>query len=195
MKGRFAVIIGHDQVERGAKAVSPLNCFEYEYNSEIARLMEKQAEDFQLQLQVFDRNKGLLTAYKQVNEWALFTPYPACAMELHFNSTTDRSARGAEVLWVSKEAEILAELTQTEVLQALYFNISSGIPPRCNRGAKQLTKGGRGYLNLSLAKVPAVIVEPFFGSNQEDCWRALGQTEEYARGLLCAAENFLKGVC
>lgn len=82
--------------------------------------------------------------------------------ELHFNASGTGKVQGCEALYFvnSKSGEELAEDF------CKIWSLKSGIP---NRFAKEIDKGGRGYGFLQKTKGTAVILEPFFGDNFDDC--------------------------
>lgn len=182
--GRLAIVVGHDKFNPGARAVYPISQYEYHYNTEIAGLMDFMAKEYQLQTRIFFRNSGLVKAYEAVNAWAENTL--CVAIELHFNSSEDRRAKGTETLYDDPQSQILATLIQGSVLIAFKRTIEQ------NRKTVLIKEGDRGHRNLALAKCPSVIVEPFFGSNKEDA--ELGHTlkKEYAECLLIATKLYFR---
>ena len=64
-----------------------------------------------------------------------------------------------------------------------------------DRGVKVLQAGDRGFGNVSAApSVPSVLVEPFFGSNQQECILAQERLGAYAESLIVAFEAFAAGL-
>ena len=60
-----------------------------------------------------------------------------------------------------------------------------------NRGVKVRREGERGFVNVSAApSTPSVLVEPFFGSNEDECRLAVEKAGEYAEGLVEAFVTF-----
>lgn len=194
IRGFLAVVIGHDQKAKGALAVEPLSCYEYDYNSEIAKLVTKLATDMGVKAQVFNRNEGLLACYENVNGW--LRNRVGCSIELHFNASENPAAMGCETLYIPENrSDLLASFVQTEVLKALYYLDSNSARPSFrqvhNRRTKALKKADRGYGNLSLLEgIAGVIAEPFFGSNTEDAKAALERKVEYATALIMASRSF-----
>lgn len=184
--GRLAIVVGHDKFQPGARAVSPINQYEYHYNTEIAGLMDSMAKDYQLQSRIFFRNSGLVKAYEAVNAWVENTP--AVAIELHFNSDVNSDIRGTETLYdnAPRESEILATLVQGAVLIAFKRKLDQ------NRRTKLIGDMDRGGKNLALANCPSVIVEPFFGSNKEDSELGNSLKKEYAECLLIATKLYFR---
>lgn len=179
---RLAVIVGHNRVARGAWAGSPLSTAEFPFNSRVAARMRDEADEYNLLCGVFLReplgsySKEIAQAYAAVERWR-----PDCCVELHFNSGP-ASATGSETLVGSDrpEGRSLANNVQEEILGALKLR---------NRTVKvaQPTDRGGGSL-YALPGVPSIIVEPFFGSNADDCLRvgSLGEdtlARAYLRGV------------
>jgi len=102
------------------------------------------------------------------------------AIELHFNAAGDSSARGTEMLYYdgSADGKRLAEALQDCVIDTL------GVPDRGLMPVKR-------YPFLQLTEMPAVICEPFFGSNRADVGRALTRLPR----LQTAYRNALIGFC
>lgn len=184
--GRLAIVVGHDKFRPGAKALAPISQYEYHFNTEIAGLMDRMSEQYQLQTRIFFRNSGLVKTYEAVNEWA--KDGGTCAIELHFNSCDDPSVRGTETLYDKepRDSQMLATLVQGAVLIAFKRKLTQ------NRRTKLIQEGDRGHTNLELAKCPSVIIEPFFGSNIEDCEIAQSNKKEYAECLLIATKLYFK---
>lgn len=199
MTRAVAIVVGHDERDKGAVAVAPLSCQEYDYNTEIAKLCLDNAPSFGLVVKVFTRNAGLKECYREVNQW-LDEMGGVCAMELHFNASDNPSVMGTETLYLNgnPHGEMFAKLVQIEVLKAIAYLDASSYDYRPNwnakhnRRTKALVCGNRGYLNLTLLdqKYAGVIVEPFFGTNPDDAKAGFDHKEAYAKALLTAARCF-----
>lgn len=103
------------------------------------------------------------------------------ALELHFNAASP-SAHGTEMLYWrnSASSKELAQCLQDSVLHT--FNTR-------DRGIKAKSTGDRGAKFLRETPCPAVIVEPFFGSNEEDWENFKDRHDELGQAL---AEGFTK---
>jgi len=84
------------------------------------------------------------------------------AIELHFNSATP-SATGHEWLYWHSSAKGKA------IAEQFSEQFSKDFPNIKSRGLKGIDKSGRGGLFLRYTHCPAIITEPFFGSNENDC--------------------------
>lgn len=164
---KIAVIVGHNQISQGAQSITPIDRSELDFNSELAQAMEQRASDFNVEIKVFHREhqgsyrREILKVYGEVNEWD-----PEYSTELHFNSSVF-TVSGSEVLSSgSRKSLRFAQLTQDEMVNLFDRKRSN----RGDRGVKT-RRQGRGALSLLSGNAPAIIVEPFFGSNRADCRR------------------------
>lgn len=173
---RLALVVGHTRRSPGAWSPT-LQLSEYQWNGELAAFI---AQFSPHEVRVFWRDgHGIEGAYAAVAAWAA-----TAAIELHFNSAVAVSARGSETLYRGALGLPLAQALQRRVVAAL------GLP---DRGAK-LPFQGRGEASLTaLPSVPTVILEPFFGSNAEDCLRAEQRKQALASAILEGARDFHGG--
>ena len=84
-----------------------------------------------------------------------------CAIELHFNSAS-ASARGFEHLYWHSSSK------GKDLALAIFDGQAQAFPDSVARDVKPKTSNDRGSGFLSKPACPTVIVEPFFGSNQDD---------------------------
>lgn len=96
-------------------------------------------------------------------------------MELHFNSAVHPSANGCETLYYYRSAKgrdyakLFSEVVTGE----------TGIKSR-NGGLKALTnRNDRGFASVYYTTAPTILIEPFFGSNDDDC-KKIGSTRNMA---------------
>ena len=83
------------------------------------------------------------------------------AIELHFNSAQP-SANGHE--WLFWESSINGQ----KLAKCFKSSFSKAFPDALNRGLKPINQKDRGGAFLKLTHCPAIITEPFFGSNYRD---------------------------
>ncbi|MEM9399979.1 MAG: N-acetylmuramoyl-L-alanine amidase [Verrucomicrobiota bacterium] len=193
---KLAVIIGHNAQQPGATAVAPVSESEYPFNVKIADLMVRLAEAFGIEIKKIERpylgpyrrfgvatgnyTKEVKTAYQECDAWGA-----DISTELHFNAAGP-TARGSEVLASgSTNSMEFARLTQKGLVKA--YNRQG----RHDRGVKPRSPKERGGISLHSGKAPAILVEPFFGSNDEDCalTNNLG-AEGLAKIYLTAAQEY-----
>lgn len=154
---KVAICIGHNSRNKGAFSLY-LNQSEFDYNTRIAKLVKDEMPDC---IEVFNRfyensySREIENLAKRVNlnEFDL-------VVELHFNAAVP-SARGCEALYYHNS--ILGKKYADSFCEAITYEYFSE-----NRGSKPLSlETDRGFLFVQKMKAPAIILEPFFGSNSE----------------------------
>lgn len=176
---KLAVVIGHNPVQKGAHTICPLCCSEFEFNTKVAKIMKAIAEANSIDVEIFFRQyygvyknelgrrtsnlrKEIKKVYSKVNEWN-----PDLSIELHFNAYRP-NVSGTETLSSgSPNSMLYAQLMQSQMVKLFDRNTKN----KGDRGVKirNSENRGRGYLSLVSSRCPAILVEPFFGSNTEDC--------------------------
>jgi len=184
---KLAIIVGHTKSAKGA--FSPwLNASEYDWNTDLAHMIMQAPTA--LERKVFFRDRvGIKGAYKASDEWGA-----NWAVELHFNSSTNQNATGTAMLYFPGSANgkrLAASLFQevNEVLRLGDWPKGSGgvLTPREASGDAE-----NGLTNLRSGKAPACLVEPFFGSNKNDCAVAAERKKQYASGIVRAVDRMLQ---
>jgi len=173
---KLAVIVGHSRKSPGAWGKPPVSMNEYFWNTDLAAMMRSDA----VKVETFFRDEGgVRGAYAAATAW-----HAGAIIELHFNAAGSSRATGTETIHIDRPGcKELALAVQAEMVAALEL---------VNRGVKG-PWNGRGQSNLEAAgDIPAVIVEPFFGSNPSDCVRAVDRMAELAKALVAGAAAFLK---
>ena len=153
---RIALCIGHNSIAQGAH--SPfLGTTEYLFNTRVAALVQEKLPG----VEIFTR-KWQNSYTKEITELAerVNSKKFDLAVELHFNSSIT-GANGVEALYFhkSKTGLLMAE----SFCETIVMEYGSK-----DRGAKPLsstTQNGFGFVQKM--KAPAIILEPFFGSNSE----------------------------
>lgn len=180
---RLAIIVGHTAASQGAMSVYPLQETEYIYNTKIGALAVDYGRTKGIEIETFFRDHvGIVGAY------ALATRFrPTAIIELHFNSFYSPKVRGTEALL---ESPTELEIALAEQLLKRTYVIFKRWDTRSKRGIKVLEEGARGYFNVSREKtIPSILMEPFFGSNEEDCQLASLHKVDYAVNLVQAFED------
>jgi len=163
----IAICIGHSRMINGrydGGAYSPhLQTNERDFNLHVATIMQAELKKRDIRSKVYSHyfGKGYGSAMQDIAA-QIKEDKATVAIELHFNSATP-SARGHEWLYweTSKNGKRLAESFE-DAFSAIFPAIPS-------RGVKALGKTARGGLFLKNTHCPAMITEPFFGSNIADC--------------------------
>ena len=177
---KLAVIVGHNARAQGAVRADTGES-EYLWNGGIAQIMENMAPEYGLEVRVFRRvdvgsfSREIRTVYANSDKWGA-----EASMELHFNSASSSSATGTEML-TSGTADSMrfATCVQDQVLKALNLR---------DRGIHIRGGKSRGGKNLISGRAPAILVEPFFGSNPKD-----QETTDEAHEKVALACAYLKG--
>ncbi|MET1412617.1 N-acetylmuramoyl-L-alanine amidase [Roseibium sp. HPY-6] len=162
---RVGIVVGHNSHGQGAYATSPIDESEYPFNTAVAELMAEYASEYEIETAIFYRryagsySKEIDTVYAETDAWGA-----EVTIELHFNSVGNSSVRGSEVLASrSTASQSLAEFAQDELVGLF------GRTGNADRGVKVRQPGGeRGWRSLYAGRAPAILVEPFFGSNKDD---------------------------
>ena len=170
---KIAIVVGHSSQDHGARAVAPLVDgiqTEWLFNDKVAdeiirihsRFYRPMIGPRNLELKKFHRVTGggysteIRRVYRLVNDWGA-----DASMELHFNAASP-SAKGALMLSSgSTESMRFA----TILLKHMVDTMQHG-----DRGV-EVRKSGRGSLSLTAGRAPAVLTEPFFGTNREEVAR------------------------
>ncbi|MBY3359361.1 hypothetical protein HFN97_16135 [Rhizobium laguerreae] len=185
MQMKLAVVVGHNSRSPGAYAVSPIGQSEFDFNNTVADSMIAEASHYNLEVKRFNRvasgsySGEIADVYGLVKRWGA-----DAAIELHFNSLNSEST-GTEALHAANAAQgrslaIKLVGTMSDVL-ALKIRHGDGLKPCISTD--------RGYASLvAIPTTPTVLVEPFFGSNRNDCIKAAavgpaGLARAYLRGV------------
>lgn len=180
MSKRIALVIGHNAKAQGAVRVTDGRP-EYDWNSDLARAIHACAPAL---FTIFRRTAGvgeISRCYSQIPSSQF-----AATMELHFNSAAARSATGTETLNSGTSGSLrLARLVQPAMVGALGLR---------DRGLVTIKKGsgGRGEGSLWTGAPPAILIEPYFGSNSDDCAAADLHFHALARAITGACMAYLK---
>nr|WP_310787983.1 N-acetylmuramoyl-L-alanine amidase [Fusobacterium nucleatum] len=158
---KVALVIGHNDRSRGAYSTILLS--EFKYWKKIAEKIKGEIPEI---IDVYERkpNKAYVPEMDEVLKELNKNDYKFC-LELHFNSSTSSQANGCECLvyYGNNKAKELA----TDFMARLQNIFGSKI--RGNHGIIEIqdskVRGGYGICN---SKDTYILVEPFFGSNQDE---------------------------
>jgi len=139
-------------------------------------------------------SKGAFSKYFNSSEWDFYNKYFT-----KINSVGNVFVHDNDLGYTSRQKEMAKKTKDFDIVFELHFNASNGTANGCealhyhlnetaekisevfcedytrqtgakNRGAKKLSNSGdRGYGFVSCQKPTAIILEPFFGDNIEDC--------------------------
>lgn len=180
---KIAIVVGHNARAQGAVRVTDGRT-EYDWNGVLAEMIA--AHDPEA-VRVFHRVPGggysaqIDRVYAQVDAWGAHV-----SLELHFNAASP-AAHGCETL----SSGTLGSLALAERVQAA---IVVDLPVR-DRGIKLRGKGqGRGWRSLWAGRAPAVLLEPYFGSNAAECHMADDYKEVLAEAIHEAARDHVREI-
>lgn len=169
---RVAIVVGHTKKSPGAVAVKPLSMTEYDYNTDFAQLILTILQKSYNCAAFFRDGLTIQETYQHIEKWS-----PAVSIELHFNSSSNPQAFGTEVLcavWNAAPASIFQE----------NLCIALNRDKDGDRGVKILRDDmHRGWASVTNLPCP-ILIEPFFGSNPEDCKLAMDRQEAMALAIL-----------
>ena len=181
---KLAIVVGHNAKSQGA--VRPdTGETEFSWNYDLARIIEDEAERFdEITVKTFFRKANIGSYIAEIRDvYARTDQWGADATcELHFNSHHNPSATGTETLSSGSALSLaFAMALQERMIDALGLK---------DRGEKVVRKG-RGAASLISGRVPAALIEPFFGSSPEG-QAATDEAHEkraLARAVLLAAQD------
>lgn len=184
---KLGIVVGHSIKDGGAKLNLPEEilsqfgfdselCEEYDYNLSVAEAVEKCARLYQVEAKVFLRNGSTIDgAHDAAEEWGA-----QVVLELHFNSVSDSSVMGAEVLTTSEYESKNGFAAECAERMANLFGGK-------NRGVKHAET--RGHENV-YRSVPTYLLEPFFGSNSLQAEAGLRNQIAYAKLILILVHKY-----
>ena len=177
---KIAICVGHSRKINGRTeggAISVDGTSEWEYNSGLADMISDQLDTLGHQVGIIDDYQG--SGYTAAMEWVAdqVEEWDAdCAIELHFNSATPLGNGHEWLHWAtSSRGKALAAHVEAAVIEA--------VPELRQRGVKAKGKGDRGGAFLRVTHCPALIAEPFFGSNEEDWQIAIEKKVAIAKAI------------
>ena len=181
---KVALIIGHNDRSRGA--YSPILLSEFKYWKKIAEKIKREIPEV---VDVYERkpNKAYIPEMNEVLKELNKNDYEFC-LELHFNGSLNRDANGCECLvyWKNEKAKELATNFMARLQNIFGSNIRNKVnilkEKKIINGKetevekKENTKGitliqdsnVRGGYGICKSKDTYILVEPFFGTNQDE---------------------------
>lgn len=155
---KVAVLVGHRQNVQGA--YSPfLKQTEFEFNTQIAKQLKDVADVF---YRPDTPNTIEVTRIKEVISQINSSDYDL-VIELHFNASGNELAHGCEALYFhnNTKGKALADCFIDKMNELIGIKKRSSTPI--------YSKEQRGGTFILCNKATAILLEPFFGSNREDC--------------------------
>lgn len=182
----IAICVGHSRMgDDGAVSVGGVS--EWGYNSGLARVMAAALREKEVECVIIEDYPR--KSYGAAMGWLgkeLRRLKVRAAVELHFNSSDRPSATGHEWLhwYASGEGRRLA--------RCLSGAVGKEFPGVKSRGLVALDSGrGEGFLRET--PCPAVICEPFFGSNEMDEWIFTAHRNELGEAMAAGILKWVGG--
>lgn len=177
---KLAIVVGHNAHAQGAIRQDTGET-EWSWNKRLAEMMHDAAPEYGIESKLFFRNPGLGGYRAEVKDVYRRVDLEGshASIELHFNSHDNQYATGSEVL-------VSGSVPSRRFGKAVLRGIVETLDLK-DRGTKVVTTG-RGGMSLISGKAPAILVEPFFGSNAQ----GLSATDE-AHEMEALARAYLKG--
>lgn len=175
MVKKVAIIIGHARDRRGAD--SPWLEPEWDFNTDVANALTSM-NGCMYDIYFHDGyGKGYSRMIQNTANKINKKNYDL-VIELHYNSAYNSSANGCSVLYYKGSQKGQKWATRMSEKISKDMNI-------INDGAVGLVKGNNGFLAVAYPNPPALILEPFFGSNKSDAQKFDEDYEikKYARSI------------
>lgn len=184
-KKLVAVCVGHSRAgDKGAVNVD--NVTEWSFNQPLAKRVCELIKDAGYDAVVVSLYNG--SGYTAAMTWLanhLQEIGANVAVELHFNCSDEPKANGYEFLhWYCSHNGL-------RLADELAHSFAKSFPNQKNRGLKSINSEDRGGLFLRKTMCPAVICEPFFGSNAKENEFFFSHREELAKAYADGILNWL----
>ena len=179
-----AICVGHSRAgDNGAVNIEGIS--EWAFNQPLAKRVCELIEDAGHSTVLVDRYDGV--SYSSAMLWLsrhLKELKVDAAVELHFNSAGPY-ANGHEFLhWFTSPKGL-------KLADAMSRSLAKSFPNRKNRGLKAIKSEDRGGLFLRKTHCPAVICEPFFGSNPTENSIFSSKREDLAKAYAAGILNWI----
>lgn len=162
-----AIVVGHTKQSKGACSPFGIPC-EWDFNNKVCSYLSNVADIY-----CYNSYAKGYTGMVKENAALLNKKNYKLVIELHYNAASPL-ANGCEVLYYFASVKGKEYAVEASKMISEEFKVT-------NRGAKPLVKSSdRGFAAVYYPKAPAIIFEPFFGSNKEDSSKFIGKEKEYA---------------
>lgn len=172
---KIAICVGHSR--KGDAGASSVGCVsEWEYNQPIAKALVDTLKAAGHDARLYDTYGG--ASYTSAVNWLadkLKSDGAEFAVELHFNAAGPTAAGYEYLYWHASAAG-------KNLAQAFLDAHRKALPQFQNRGIKLRTASDRGAFYLQRMPCPAIILEPFFGSNPDE-WKFYGSNPAALQGV------------
>ena len=178
MTKKIGLVVGHNPIARGAVRATD-GVAEFDFWSKVADEIKALNPGKFIVLYrsaAGGYNTEVSRVYSEANRLKV-----AATVELHFNSAAVQ-ATGTETLTSGTVNSMrLCGVLQEYMVDALGLR---------DRGMKRVSRSDRGGLSLWAGAAPAALVEPFFGSNKDDCQRFDERRQRFIKAINDACIEF-----
>lgn len=181
MRKKAAFVIGHTPSSKGAYSEylneSELNFWLLFYHTHLSTLGD-----------VFVHEDDTSYTERQIAMAERTKEYPV-VFELHFNNFSDEAAKGSEII-LSAGNPAGADLVASYYTHMTGMGFKYRTPIAIDSSNYSTTNGG-GFIQHQVPT--AILLEPFFGSNERDVERFLNNKDKFVLmvlDLMCIAESF-----
>lgn len=183
----IAICVGHSRGDEGAVSVDGVS--EWHYNRKLGQIILTDLRERGFEVMLVDRYAQ--AGYGRAMDYlaaSLKSRKVEAAIELHFNAAASDKATGHE--WLHWHASVpgrsLAQCLQRRMVETFPEHKNRGIKP-----VRALAENGGGFLKKT--HCPAVICEPFFGTNPNDWQLGTAHRDLLARLIADGIDDW-KGV-
>lgn len=176
---RVQLIPGHSTHDGGAVRVID-GVQEYAWNLDLAhRIHDLHPQMFEIFHRRGELEYGdeIADVYRRGDAWGC-----DLSLELHFNGAS-RRVTGTETFSSGSTGSLAYARAIHPAIVGVLGLRDRGIKIRNNK------TGGRGHESLVAGRAPALLLEPYFGSNANDCRRADECKQQLAEAIYCAVRS------
>lgn len=195
---KIALAVGHSRFVKGRRdggAVSVGGVAEWTWNLDLAKRIQVQLTSLGVESIIIDHYEG--SGYGSAMRWLaarLKALKVEAVIELHFNAAGPDATGHEWPHWhSSRNGQHLASLIKSEVGFTFPELLSRGLKPRIRPRAAKERRNNRGWQFLNYTHCPAVIAEPFFGSNVEDWQIVTRRKEDLAQAIAEGIASYAVG--
>ena len=173
---KVALVIGHHKNSKGALS-KYFGVREFDFYSDVITYMTSEFDVYHHNHNIGGYTTRIKDTAKRLNkkEYDL-------VIELHFNSFFKPTANGCETLYyyASKKGLNYAKMFSKHVASRTGIKLRHG-------GIKSLSnRHDRGFASVYYPKAPTILIEPFFGSSNDDCSKI-----ESVNNMACILDDFI----
>jgi N-acetylmuramoyl-L-alanine amidase len=182
---KLGIVVGHTRKAKGARMAAPYNFSEYDWNSDLAKMMQDYAKKMYSDVKthiIFRDLGGISGAYAEARAERC-----DCVIELHFNGFNGQAAGTSTLTTPAADDQEFAHIIQ-KAMVALYGRVG-----KFDRGVKSLSKADRGGGNVhSFPGGANCLIEPFFGDNPAEAKMGIEKKAALAKCLVDAVVLWAK---